>query len=344
MSVRRREVATFSLSFLDLLCCGLGAMLLLFILTEQRQKDENRKRAESSQQAEKAVAGQRDNTGTEAIESFAGWVQAAAAGTQSISLPSQPGSSVVGQIGLLGKAKRLVVLVDVSGSMSRYLPEEPAFTERPGALRADGPKWQATIGVVSDLLARASGFESFRIQPLSDNLPERPTTRGIYPQDDTWADPSAESITRAVAAMNAIRPGGGANHHDALAVALSGAWSMRGQAAPQAADTIVVITDGLPNHGPVLANSAADVRVNPKLDAGVAGSEWVSAASRRERADKVTAMLGQAIAARPSAGEPLRIHVVVMPWPDDPTLVQFALRMAAPTGGSVVVMPEPQAP
>jgi len=210
-------------------------------------------------------------------------------------------------------------------------------------LRADGPKWQATIGVVSELLARAIGLEGFRIQPLSDNLPERPTAVGIYPSDDTWAEPNAESIMKAVAAMNAIRPSGGSNHHDALAAAIGGAWVMKGKNAVQPADTIVLITDGLPNHGPMMANNAVDERVNPKVESGRAGSEWVSAASRRERADKVTAMIGQVIAARPSDGEPLRIHVLIIPWPDDPTLVQFALKLAAPTGGSVVVLPEPAA-
>jgi len=54
-------------------------------------------------------------------------------------------------------------------------------------------------------------------------------------------------------------------------------------------------------------------------------------------------MIGLVIAARPSDGEPLRIHVLIIPWPDDPTLVQFALKLAAPTGGSVVVLPEPAA-
>ena len=198
--------------------------------------------------------------------------------------------------------------------------------------------------MVSELLARAAGLEGFRIQALSDNLPERPVTRAIFPEQNSWAEPGAESITKAVAALNAIHPSGGSNHHDALAAAISGTWVMRGQTVPQAADTIVVITDGLPNHGPVLANAAADNRTNPKPDPANPGAEWVSAASRRERADKVTAMIGEAIAARPNASGPLRIHVVVMPWPDDPTLVQFALRVAAPTGGSVVVLPEPGAP
>jgi len=38
--IRRRTPQTFSLSFLDCICCGFGAIILLFVLTiGSREKD-----------------------------------------------------------------------------------------------------------------------------------------------------------------------------------------------------------------------------------------------------------------------------------------------------------------
>ena len=38
ISSRRRETEVFSLAFLDCICCGFGAVLLIFILTVSQQK------------------------------------------------------------------------------------------------------------------------------------------------------------------------------------------------------------------------------------------------------------------------------------------------------------------
>ena len=37
IAAKRREVQVFSLSFMDVICCGFGAVLLIFILTTGRQ-------------------------------------------------------------------------------------------------------------------------------------------------------------------------------------------------------------------------------------------------------------------------------------------------------------------
>ena len=34
MKIKRRETEVFSLSFLDVICCGFGAIILLLVLTE----------------------------------------------------------------------------------------------------------------------------------------------------------------------------------------------------------------------------------------------------------------------------------------------------------------------
>lgn len=39
MKIRRREIEIFSLSFLDCICCGFGAVLLLFVLTASKRAD-----------------------------------------------------------------------------------------------------------------------------------------------------------------------------------------------------------------------------------------------------------------------------------------------------------------
>jgi hypothetical protein len=35
MKIKRRETEVFSLSFLDVICCGFGAIILLLVLTER---------------------------------------------------------------------------------------------------------------------------------------------------------------------------------------------------------------------------------------------------------------------------------------------------------------------
>ncbi|MGH7958813.1 MAG: VWA domain-containing protein, partial [Opitutaceae bacterium] len=39
MAKKRRELEVFSLSFLDCICCGFGAVLLIFLLTIAKKTD-----------------------------------------------------------------------------------------------------------------------------------------------------------------------------------------------------------------------------------------------------------------------------------------------------------------
>ncbi|MFO1450845.1 MAG: hypothetical protein U1F61_21990 [Opitutaceae bacterium] len=48
--IRRRKVEVFSLSFLDCICCGFGAMILIFVLSIGAQGNQNRKAIEDLQQ------------------------------------------------------------------------------------------------------------------------------------------------------------------------------------------------------------------------------------------------------------------------------------------------------
>ena len=41
LAKKRREVEVFSISFMDCICCGFGAVLLLFILTTGQRTDFN---------------------------------------------------------------------------------------------------------------------------------------------------------------------------------------------------------------------------------------------------------------------------------------------------------------
>ena len=52
MAIKRREFEVFSLSFLDCICCGFGAIILLFILSVATTKT---KVNESKQQLQKVL-------------------------------------------------------------------------------------------------------------------------------------------------------------------------------------------------------------------------------------------------------------------------------------------------
>ncbi len=331
------------MSFLDLLCCGLGAMLLLFILSEQRQDQEIARQRADVARATERITESRSEAGPEALERIAAWADAASQRTRMGEATAQIGSDVADQIGMHAAARHLLILVDTSGSMSRYLPEEPEFADAAPHLRQEGLKWQATVDLIADTLARAVDFESddglvrFRIHRISDG------TRGdiaipIHPSNGDWAVNDSTGIARAVAALRAIVPAGGSNHHDAIEHALNCSIGAPAPALSPPADTILLITDGLPNHGPVGRNPP-DARINP-APAPDGSGVMVSAASRLDRSVRVEAL----IRSRAAAGRLPAVHVLTLPWPDDSTLVNFGLKLTAPTGGSVVSIPPPIRP
>lgn len=342
MSRRRTTVAAFSMSFLDLLCCGLGAMLLLFILSEQRQKEELVRQQAEVMRVDERLTDVRAETGPEALERIAAWADAAADRVSPSPALGQAGADVAGQIGLHGDPGHLVIVVDVSGSMSSFLPDEPAFADAPAHLRTPGGKWEFTVALVAETLLRAAdpGFDDglvrFRIHRLSDDTPERSVTEPIHPLTGDWVVNDPAGVAAAVAALRAVEPAGGSNHHAALEHALAGSVAAADPILEPPAETILLVTDGLPNHGPVGANPP-DPRVHPAPAADGSGG-LVSAASRFDRRSRVLDMLSRTIRAAPATP---RIHVITLPWPDDTTLVQFAIRLAAPTGGSVVSVPPP---
>lgn len=332
----------FSMSFLDLLTCGLGAMLLLFILSEQSQREEIQAQRANIERIDAVIEQIQVEGGPTDYERLAAWSEAAAKRVSHSLDFEQAGSEVAGQMGLHGAAKRLLILVDISGSMSRYYPDTEAFASLPGHLRAAGPKWHATQQIVSELLLQAVSLDGpgrgFRIHRLSDNLAGREVSKPIYPTDAdadvdaAWAPADTRHIAAAQRALAAVTPEGGSNHYAALAHALDCSTAARTPLLDSPADTLVIITDGLPNHGPVSLPGHPE---HPDAER----MPRVPGVSRLDRKRQVIERLYLPRLAE--AADVPTVHVIVMPWPDDTTMMQFALELAAPTAGSVVAAPVP---
>lgn len=149
------------------------------------------------------------------------------------------------------------------------------------------------------------------------------------PQMGTGKRAVALAIQETTTALRAIKPSGGSNHHAAFEHLLDYLMPRGGEPA---ADTIIVITDGLPNHGP--GDQGA---LNP------APGTMVSVGSKNRRMAEVQRLVRQRFAAlTPEALGSVKLHVICMPWPDDSELPAFAMSLAAPTRGNVLFVPPPQ--
>ena len=58
ISAKRRETEVFSLAFLDCICCGFGAMILVFILTINKKTSSDQVNVEELRQRVKQIQSQ----------------------------------------------------------------------------------------------------------------------------------------------------------------------------------------------------------------------------------------------------------------------------------------------
>ncbi len=324
MKRRRRAVANvFGVAFLDLICCGFGAVVILFILINERAEEQLFEASRTLADADGQLAAER--AGAVAEQTYDAFLEATAASFAPAVLADPAWSAI----------RSAVIVLDVSGSMSLYLPDVQDFAASPAWQREAGVKWQDTVWTVAELLAALPGLERFSVRSLSDRREGRVPGAMLWPRDggDAFDSPTIDALRGAMAALGGLAPAGGSNHHAALAAIYDDPNVRR-----EPPDAIFLIMDGLPNHGPTGRDAPADRADDPDYLTDPSYG-LISAESRRWRAAQVLELVeARSDAFRRSGQRPPAIHCLLIPWPDDPGLVEFGLSLAGTTGGRVVAL------
>lgn len=121
---KRREAQSSALSFMDCICCGLGAVLLLFILTAKKQITESRE--EASQSVEAAETLQAAIRETEAKQK--------ALDQRIEALDPQPDTNATSVAQLAAEQERLAKAVEDQAQALAALETETRPAEQPAAL------------------------------------------------------------------------------------------------------------------------------------------------------------------------------------------------------------------
>jgi len=115
ISSRRRETEVFSLAFLDCICCGFGAVLLIFILTVSQQKSRD---SESLEQVEERV--RQLAASVTASQAEIAQLEQLLAASQS-SLDELKTQSTGEQVNLTNRQKELLLLLQQTGALKEAL-------------------------------------------------------------------------------------------------------------------------------------------------------------------------------------------------------------------------------
>jgi hypothetical protein len=261
--MRRRNVQVFSLSFLDVICCGFGAVILFYTIISAQSGIERTRKAEdlAAQVAmleEQVVSGAKNlvllrNT-LQRTDSET--VSAASRATRLIEeLQQRREESSIYDASTLAKRERIERLkADVRAleeSTRRLEASAKTATpraERAGAARAirlrnsgeaarrAAPKWQRATDIAGWVVSQLPAGSQFQVYGFNETAePLLPGTAG------QWLSAGDASRRQQVTAViDGLVPQGGTSLVNALRVA-------RGFAQPP--DQIVLITDGLPTQG-----------------------------------------------------------------------------------------------
>lgn len=332
MPKRREGDDPFGMSLLDMLCCGFGAAALLFVLSEFGLEGK-------LQAKESAISAVRVQSAATLDQLDALSAYAATSKPSSSSPDSPPPRPSTGDYGRLAEARRLVILLDTSGSMAGW-DREGAALARERLVQSGGTdpdsKWSRTVEVLSGLLTGMRKLEAVAVLRLGEGREGDPGRCSGCPlvrnaRGGPWHNTSSKELALLMHAVRKSVPDGGSGHlvglDQALKLVTEGPDSER-------ADTLVVVTDGLPNHGRSLSPGEPD---HPAPDA------VVSSESRLSRADAVLAEFGPRLVAARAKSPDFRLHVICMDWPEDNELAGFALELAH-LGGGLIAFPQTARP
>ena len=345
--MRRTETST--LAFLDVMACGLGAVILILVVlkqqapieaapqpensisTEQMQADldslqdelDELQAARATSQSDLQEQTDRVAKMTAAVEATSTDLAAASAQTdaldQSISaataeLASQPQAVPPDAIdtrrttqpqylvGMKVTGKKIIILLDRSASMTaRSLLQIVQYKAGPAAARRSAEKWVNAQNAVWWLTARAPAQSKLQIASFSD-------TTNFH--TESWVNTTDSTALAALKAkMASLIPEGSTNLQAAVEAAMKAG-----------ADSIYIITDGLPTAAPGGQRLFG-------LDG--CGSKLFS---RKQVTGKCRVSLFQRTVAT-ATGKPVRISIVLMPLEGDPDAAPLFSKWALSKGG-----------
>lgn len=350
--MRRTETST--LAFLDVMACGLGAVILILVVLKQQapidspidsvgqhpqqaaataaeldQLQDDLTRALASRDAAKSnLDEQQQITARLNNDIDLASTALAAAAAQSAQLNSaiknattavenlstEPPNAPVETptvtqpdylIGLKVSGRKIAILLDSSASMSaRELRQIIHYKARPGADRKGAEKWVNAMNAVWWLVARAP--TSAAVQIASFNETTSFHTDGWTPTTDS------ATLTTAKSAMASLFPDGSTNLQVAVDAALK-----------TGADSIYIITDGLPTTAP-----------GGRSLLGLDGC-----GSKLQKRQQVTGKCRISLFQRTvglTLGKPVRVSVVLMPLEGDPDAAPLFSKWALSKGGMLL--------
>ena len=345
--MRRTETST--LAFLDVMACGLGAVILILVVLKQQAPPDTPPQPEPIVSAEQAEADLNNlqnelaallaaqdtakgdltkqqqivaaiNTAIQKIKN-----DLASANTQDAALDqaiasakntlaqqqTEPPPDAIDTVrttqpqylvGLKVTGKKIVILLDRSASMTaRHLVKVVQYKAGPGTARQRAEKWVNALNAVWWMTARAPAQSQIQIASFSTNT--RFHTANWVRTNDSAA------LSAVKAEMASLVPEGSTNLEDAVDAAIK-----------TGADSIYIITDGLPTAAP---------GGQTLLGLDGCGSKWFK---RKQVTGECRVSLFQRTVAA-AAGKPVRISIVLMPLEGDPDAAPLFSKWALSKGG-----------
>ncbi len=345
--MRRTETST--LAFLDVMACGLGAVILILVVLKQQAPPDTSPQPETIVSAEQAEA-DLDNLQNElaavlaaqdtakgnlakkrqivatinaAIEKTqndlasvntqsAALDQAIASATSTLAQPqietpqdavdTVPTTQPQYLVGLKVTGKKIVILLDRSASMTaRDLVKIVQYKAGPGTARQQAEKWANALNAVWWMTVRAPAQSQMHIASFSAST--------TFHTANWVATSDSAALSAVKAEMASLVPEGSTNLEDAVTAAIQ-----------TGADSIYIITDGLPTAAP---------GGQSLLGLDGCGSKWFK---RKQVTGECRVSLFQRTVAA-AAGKPVRVSVVLMPLEGDPDAAPLFSKWALSKGG-----------